>query len=255
MFAGNSELLYPFTSRVTIKLAKTNDEKKLAKAYTIDRDLEEIEDVCVSVYRSLMDRYITSEYLAKIGYSSIDDFRLNGLAQLGGEIFSKYIEKIESFDLGIEFIVYGFDRQNNPHIISIENPGRVRNHRTERFAVIGSGTYVARAALHRKDLSADIESVIYRLMDAKFSAEFTSGVGKGTSVITLKEDGKFGIMQPRDVRAIREIWDEMMKSHEPTEAVEVIHKSHVYWAVTGDGRPPRQTPQEQLPYQQSPKGD
>jgi hypothetical protein len=71
---------------------------------------------------------------------------------------------------------------------------------------------VARAALHRKDLNADLLSVIYRLLDAKFCAEFASGVGRGTSVITLRDDGTFGIMQPRDISAVRDVWVEIMKS-------------------------------------------
>jgi hypothetical protein len=179
MFSGNSELLYPFSQLATLRLANLENESDYTGLADVDNSLHEVESACVSAYQTLINRRIMQEYLSKIGFLSIDDFRVNGLSTLGQEIFSNYINKIETFDLGIEFIVYGFDKKGSPHIITIENPGVVRNHRATRFAAIGSGFYVATGALHRKDLSADLLSVIYRLLDAKFCAEFASGVGKG----------------------------------------------------------------------------
>jgi 20S proteasome alpha/beta subunit len=127
MFSANSELLYPFAQLATLRLANLENESDYTRLVDVDNSLHEAESACVSAYKTLINRRTVQEYLSRIGFSSIEDFKVDGLSTFGQEIFFNYFNKIETFDLGIEFIVYGFDKKGSPHIITIENPGVVRN--------------------------------------------------------------------------------------------------------------------------------
>lgn len=189
-------------------------------------DLEIVQNVVVESYRELFDTEFTSHHLARYGITNLTEFRTTGLAQFGGTKFRSLCEKVDKFELGITMLGYGFDTKGAPHIFEVLDPGAVTNHDLLGYAVIGSGCYMATASLRRKQLPTnDLELMIYRLLEAKFSAETASGVGKSTNLFTMNADGDGGHIGWGTIGKIRDIWEKTLKIREPEEAIELIRKS------------------------------
>jgi hypothetical protein len=102
----------------------------------------------------------------------------------------------------------------------------------ERYAVIGSGVYMARAALSRKSISPNLNTVIYRVLGAKFSAETAAGVGKSTTVILLNSIGEDASMTKGVIDKVRDAWEKEISAPDPREALEAIDKSGAVGVVT-----------------------
>jgi hypothetical protein len=214
MFSGNSELWPPFYTEL---LGVLPDDENT-------HDVDTIETSALDTYNVIRRRHITSQYLTAIGYNNFEEFMQNGLSQLGPDIFSRYIAHIENFDFQLDLIICGFEGIV-PYIFTVEPPGILKDRGVEGIAVIGSGSLMARAVLHRKNNFTDLQSTIYRLLDAKFSAETAAGVGRSTSIITLRADGHVGMMTPPQIDAVRKIWNEAVSAPDPKEAIDLINGS------------------------------
>jgi hypothetical protein len=190
-----------------------------------DYELHTVQDTVITAYAKLFDAEFTSRYLSRYNISSISAFRETGLSQFGQERFEKICDEIDRFDLGLTMLCYGYDSKKAPHIFEISNPGKITNHDLLSYAVIGSGWYMATASLRRKILPPDLEMVIYRLLEAKFSAETAPGVGKSTSLITMNSDGENGFLGAGSIEKIRSIWERTLKEPEPQDAIDLIAKS------------------------------
>jgi len=90
---------------------------------------------------------------------------------------------------------------------------------------------MAIAALSRRKLTAGLEETIYRVLDAKFSSETATGVGKKTHVVTRSKDGKYGMMRPEQIEAVRVAWQKQLNLPEPSEALDTIRKSRAFKAI------------------------
>jgi 20S proteasome alpha/beta subunit len=190
-----------------------------------DHDLHTVQDAVVTAYSSMFDAEFTSRYLARYSISSITAFRGIGLAQFGQERFDRVCDEIDRFDLGITLLCYGYDTKKIPHIFEVSNPGKITEHDLLGYAVIGSGWYMATASLRRRTLPPDLEMMIYRLLEAKFSAETALGVGKSTSLLTMNSDGKDGAIGSGSIEKIREVWERTLKEPEPQDAIDIISKT------------------------------
>ena len=171
--------------------------------------------------------------MARFGYTDIADFRRNGLNEMGKELYSQYANDLARFDLGLELLVYGFSTKGGRHIFEVSNPGKISSHNLRGYAAIGSGSLMALAALTRRPMPPDLTNTIYRLLDAKFSAETAREVGKRTYVITMNATGKFGIMAQTNIEKVRAIWEASLKEPEPEEALELIKQSQAVKAISG----------------------
>jgi hypothetical protein len=187
-------------------------------------------------YQETFDAEFTSCFLTRLGIRSVGEFRKDGFAQLGPDVFMDLYRELSKFDLGIQLLCYGHDERDVPHLFEVENPGHAVSHDLLRYAVIGSGYWMASASLRRKHLSGDLEATIYRLLEAKFSAETATGVGKSTSVITLNSNGALGMMTSGDIDRIKNVWERALKSPEPEDAIGLIGKSNAVTAIAGAGR-------------------
>jgi len=190
-----------------------------------NHDLHTVQDAVVTAYANLFDAEFTSRYLARYNISSITAFRGIGLEQFGQERFDGVCNEIDRFDLGITLLCYGYDTKKVPHIFEISNPGKITDHDLLRYAVIGSGWYMATASLRRKQLPPDLEMMIYRLLEAKFSAETAPGDGKSTSLLTMNSEGSDGSMGSGSIEKVREVWENTLKEPEPKDALDIIAKT------------------------------
>lgn len=158
------------------------------------------------------------------------DFRKEGRADLGDQYFELLRELSEDTLADTTFIVYGNDANYAPHLFEVSPPGTISDRRQLRYAVIGSGIYMANASLRSKPLDfASLDAITYRLLAAKFSAETATGVGKSTT-LSIKAFGQGDeYMSSNTIEKIRDIWDEETKKGEPREALDIISNmaSHV----------------------------
>ncbi len=223
IFSGNGVLFVPFVDQAI----------KLSLDIGGNVDLKDIKVTLESLYRSTREEQFVNWHISKLGYKSVEEFRKSGLSELGDNIFGDVINELSKFELGINFIVFGHDENKHPHIFSLENPGVLVNHDLERFSVIGSGTYMARASLSRQHLPTSLNSVLYRVLGAKFSSETASGVGKGTSVIITDSNGEVSYLSKEVVDSVRAIWDREINAPDPSDAMEMISKSGGYLLATG----------------------
>lgn len=166
--------------------------------------------------------------LTRLGIHSLDEFRENGLKELGETIFRERLDAIEKHDLRLSMLIYGFDMEEsgNPRLFQITNPGGVDDLNIVGFGVIGSGFYPAYADLTARgaDGLANVNEAIYRLCAAKFRAETTEGVGKATTLMVFRPGGKMKQFLPAEVDKLREIWLAERAKTIPTEADDLITK-------------------------------
>jgi hypothetical protein len=92
------------------------------------------------------------------------------------------------------------------------------------YAVTGSGSWMATAALRRKKMPYNLAETAYRVLDAKYSAETAPGVGRSTTVFSLNQSGKTKSLGYGSQDKIKEIWEKTMQIPEPADAIDIISK-------------------------------
>jgi 20S proteasome alpha/beta subunit len=184
-------------------------------------DQHEVQDIFSDVYAERIQKEFLTRTLAKYGYSTIQQFRIEGRNDLGDHFFD-LCRQLDGFDLRVQFIVCGYDKQRRARIFEIDNPGRAIDHNLLCYAVAGSGYHMATASLRRKPMKFYLDSTIYRLLEAKFSAETASGVGRSTTVILKSRDQISRLLQS-SIEQLREIWKTTVDAPDPPEATTLIN--------------------------------
>jgi Proteasome subunit len=187
-------------------------------------DLHTVQDIILTTYMGVFDAEVTSHYLNRYNIASITAFRDSGLSKFGQDRFNSICDAIDRFDLGLVLLVYGYDTAKQPHIFEVSNPGKITNHDLLGYAAIGSGSYTATAALRRKKLPYELNETVYRVLEAKFSAETAPGVGRSITLLTMNQDGKDGTIGYGSLEAIKEVWAKTLEEPEPPEAISIISK-------------------------------
>lgn len=204
------------------------------KASAVSADA--VRNAVQSAYEKEFHERFFRQHLAKWGYSSISEFRRDGFNELGKDLYTEYAIKLAKFDLGLELLTYGFDDEGLAYLYEVASPGNVISHNLRGFAAIGSGSWMALAALNRRPIrkgigGENIAETVYRLLDAKFSSETASGVGHATHVNIMGRGGKVGHLSDDELRELRVIWDEQMRAPEPEKAVNMILHSEALQSV------------------------
>ena len=192
-----------------------------------DKDEKEVREAMTSAYRQEVDEAITASILARLGYPSFAKFKERGLTELGETIFRNTLNKIESIDIGITLLVYGFDTIKMPSIFQISNPGIYTSHELLGCAAIGSGIYMATAALRRRPPKGDLEKTIYRVLEAKFSSETATGVGRTTTLLVTDSEGKLYFFSDPFIEEIRSAWLNEVQRPDPKEAMDLLRKGKI----------------------------
>ena len=171
----------------------------------------------------MIQRDFFNRRLARYGYRDIEVFRRQGRDELGDHFF-ELCRELDEAELDAECIVYGYDPTRTPRLFEVTGKGEVIDRMALRYAVVGSGYWMASASLKRRPLAIDFNSMVYRLLEAKFSAETASGVGRRTTVKFKRPDEHDFIMWADDIEKIRAIWEGLQHHPEPLQAVEIIGK-------------------------------
>lgn len=187
-----------------------------------DWNLPEVKDIVSAAYIKQFHKEFLTKHLVRLGFESVQEFKDFGLQKLGREIFGPIAHELNMFHLGAEFLVYGFDSYRRAHIFDVRNPGHVTDHSVLKYAAVGSGYDMAVASLRRKRLDRRLAPTIYRLLEAKFSSETASGVGKTTGLLLLHKRRDITFVEPADIAKIRKVWETEVAAPDPKEATEFI---------------------------------
>jgi hypothetical protein len=221
-FAANDlRLFFPIWRAIADRIPplKANSAGVTPKGY----ELEAIKTAAAEGYQYIFEKEFTSRFLTRLGIKSVDDFRKNGLSELGKDVFNDLYQELSKFDLGISLLVHGHDLIDEPRLFEVENPGRAIDHDLLGYAVIGSGYWMAAAALRRRSLNPrQLDATIYRLLEAKFCAETATAVGKSTAVMLFNKKGINTAMTGEQVEVIRKAWEESLKEPYPQAAMDMI---------------------------------
>jgi len=155
--------------------------KEIRECPATPETLKGVADLIRRAYRNQRHRQIEDEILQPIGLS-MKSFLSDGKNQLSERAYEKVFDRIESYDLGIELLIEGYDSRRDPHIFSVANPGKCNFYDKVGFWAIGSGQHQAIASLFATgyDKYNPLEVCVAKVLVAKFMAESSVGVGKDT---------------------------------------------------------------------------
>ena len=179
--------------------------------------LPEVRDAFIRAFQRQLRLKSENEVLKPIGYS-LNEFKKLGLSQLGPENFSRFLYQMEQKSIDVEFLVAGFDK--NAHIFTVTSPGKISDFSPVGFWAIGSGQTNALGSLFNCQgalFASDISTTIYRVCEAKFSAEGATGVGKTTILTILRNDGERWNTF-KEIDSIRPIWEKTRVIKVPGDA-------------------------------------
>lgn len=202
-FAGDSAKFMPILGR-TFRHLQSDD-------FECDYSEKEIRDALLCAYREELEQLTVSCFLGRLGYPTVAEFLQRGLAELGEGYFQGLLRKIESVDLGITILAHGFDGISAPYIFQISNPGIYTSHELLGCAAIGSGLYMATASLRQRPPNGSLETAIYRVLEAKFSSETASGVGRATTLFVQQANGNTFFLSESFIEAVRSFWLEVTR--------------------------------------------
>ena len=146
-------------------------------------------------------------------------FRSQGKEQLGDH-FYELLRELDKFESGVELIVYGYDQDMQPRLFEVNQNGEIIDQMIKRYAIIGSGWSMASGALTIKPLSTiDFDSMMYRVLEAKFCSETAAGVGRTTTVTIKRQNQPDFRLTQEQIQKMRDIWERECRIPAPTEAL------------------------------------
>jgi hypothetical protein len=195
----------------------------------------EAAEAMASAYAEFAQREFVSLRLSQYGYKTIEEFREKGRTELGEHFIELCIE-LDRFDMHTSFLLFGHDEQKHGKLFQIEHPGHVIDCNALKYAVIGSGYDMAMASLRwPPPLTFLLEDTIYRLLEAKFSAESATGVGSATTVVLRNRDGFVYLLTRAEIEEVKRIWKrDVADVPSPPAAIELLEKSHSVRKVAGE---------------------
>jgi len=175
----------------------------------IDREsLPDVVNAFVSAFKEQLRLRADNEILAALGYS-LDEFKMSGLVQLGAETFSRILYEIQQTVIDLSFLIAGFDA-GVPYIFTVSSPGRVEHYEEVGFWAIGAGQTHALGAmfnLRKRIRFMDLAPALYRVCEAKFSAENAMGVGPTTYAMIMYPDGSRCLLPASGIESLKPLWE------------------------------------------------
>jgi len=194
-------------------LVALQDAVKCATANADGDDLRSFARLCSNAYREERKHIIETEILAEYDLESYAEYQaLKGSDQRLHEALTEKIRKAEE-DWNLLF--FGFDGADRPHIFVITEYGKIQYCDAEGFAAIGSGAWIAYAALSRLGFNRTLPrgEALYGMLAAKFSAESADGVGEETALLINSHTDRLGHtvpgLQPKDIAELKQEWKQL----------------------------------------------
>jgi len=129
----------------------------------------------------------------------------------------------------LQFLVYGFDDDKQPHIFNVHRAGEDTVLNNPGFGAIGSGSYAADTILYYLNQSrkCSLEESIANVCAAKFVAERAQGVGTATSLF-VKRHGSIGFEYKTNlVERLRKEWENAGAPRTTERAVGIVKEAEI----------------------------
>ena len=150
-----------------------------------------LEELCAPP-RILKKRYMEQAVQMRLGMA-LDELKESGQRILPPEVYSRMWNELESIKLECELILAAFS-SGKPYLFSFADGGVHPDH---PFAVIGSGSWVANAALCQRGCNEQmpLSEVLYYVYEAKKMSEIVNGVGKKTQITVIAGGTKEDVLE------------------------------------------------------------
>ena len=151
-----------------------------------DKLLQDLKIATKLVRRDLVNNWVESTL-----NMDFNDFRQHGRKDLHESHYHDIWETVRRYDIGAELLITLFDAEGDAVVIRTDGLGEV--FWESDYAVIGSGGEIARAFLCQVDYDPgrmSLKDCIYEVLKAKYSAEISREVGRGTTVLVTARGEK-----------------------------------------------------------------
>jgi 20S proteasome alpha/beta subunit len=199
------------------------------KQYLVDKkddSLPTITTAFTSAYKEQLRLKAEAEVLTPIGYT-LDEFKKEGLRQLGPENFSRLLYEIEKKTVDIQFLLAGFD-DGEEHIFTVASHGQIDHYTELGFWAIGVGSTQALGSMFSYETRvrfATLPDALYRVCEAKFASENAPGVGITTRVGIIFKNGTRVTVKNDDVDdKLRAVWKRARKAKVPDQGTKIADK-------------------------------
>jgi len=204
---------------------------KTVNGAVVRRPSETLEEVVTSFRGAIRKENTAKSEALVLSRFDMDmaEFRREGLANLGSELFTRLAYEIEQVSLDLTFLVFGYEGTEDPkpHIFTIDGKGEVSYYDIGGFWAIGSGQISALGTLFGTRGAVTympLADAFYVLAKAKFSAETAIGVGRETTAIILQSNSDRYLVHSTDMQEIKEIWEASRSQDVPDGTNEVASK-------------------------------
>jgi hypothetical protein len=204
----------PIVSRVRDELRDKAEEGALS--------VEAVAESVMRHYQRERTALAVEKYLSLYGLD-MAEFLANGLNIFGEQGFALLRERMEQVKLDCSLLIHGFDDQDRPHLVVVEDPG-IPQFMGIGYWAIGSGAYLAlsRLSAHAQSLMVPLNETVYNVFEAKIAAERAIGVGQITNAFILESGQKeLRLSAGTAARVIKEATSQLEKSP-PKKLLEAI---------------------------------
>jgi hypothetical protein len=160
------------------------------------QDIRQIAEIVAKNYRKQRMIRLEAEILSKYGLVSFDDF-FSKQQTMHDSVLDTIMKELDDYELGLELIIAGHDKNGEPHIYLIDEPGTSVSYDNVGYCCTGIGESHADSvfAFYGYEPSKTIEEVLYIAYAAKKRAQMASGVGEKTDAWFMDYDGCHKIKQ------------------------------------------------------------
>ena len=185
-----------------------------------EKSLREVSKAFEDSFREFRRAQIIGLYLEDYKLTP-ESFLERGKKLLGLSLFTETWNKINQFTVKCGFLVAGFDRDGEPHIFGIEDPGICTSYDSLGFWATGTGQPQALSSIFFAfkyiDPSPSFEGLMYDLCAAKFMAESAEGVGEATNVLVMEFQKEPSFYSDESIQNVRAMWDSKGRPRRPKD--------------------------------------
>ena len=185
-----------------------------AREEDLGESVSETTKICEMEYKKALDELVEAKFLAPRLIT-----RAEYIHAISGPSINPYFkqiaEEIDKFDMDCTLLLCGFDKNREPFILDLSNPGIVSDMTRTGFQSIGSGWDKANSRLLFSEYkrSHSVEQVLYEVFDAKANAELEAHVGYEWDALVLIRPPISFCDIPKNIKELTEkVWAKANRS-------------------------------------------
>jgi hypothetical protein len=174
-------------------------------------------------YQQHLSEIAADEVLGRYNSMSMEAFLKSKSKRFTESVTQTLMTQIQRVTADWQFLVFGFDSKKQPHLFTVEEPGKDAVYDSLGFCAIGSGRYAAEGLLFHLGQNSvqSLPKTLINLLCAKFMAE-KAGAGRNTYTFVLRPGSSMFSMPTSLVPTIRQIWEARISPKVPDDLVNQI---------------------------------